>query len=60
MKGKQKIKVARHLFLIRYRQYNTNAKEVNLMILTALGRDLTFFNLIDQIFTNRILVYAFH
>jgi hypothetical protein len=42
VKGKEKIKVARHLFLIRHGQYNTNAKEANLMILTALGRDFKF------------------
>ena len=37
--GKKSSKASRHLFLIRHGQYEINAKESNLMVLTALGRE---------------------
>ena len=35
--GKHSSKASRHLFLIRHGQYEINAKEADLMILTPLG-----------------------
>lgn len=37
--GKESSKASRHLFLIRHGQYEINAKESELKILTALGRE---------------------
>jgi hypothetical protein len=35
--GKHSTKASRHLFLIRHGQYEINAKEADLMVLTSLG-----------------------
>ena len=41
--GKHSSKASRHLFLIRHGQYEINAKEADLMVLTPLGNTKIIF-----------------